>query len=294
MEELQKRIKDVYDDIFPNTPQSERIEDITKQFFKLVRNTGVKDLKESTGNLISSLIQLANESDWSIKELIDDNLTKILNSSLQYKSLGRRKRIAIYGGSFSPITNGHIQVAKFVLDNSSYFDEVWLTPSYNSISGKNLVDSQDRLKMCELSAKDTRIKVFDYEIINKLSGETFKLIKLLKNDINYENYDFSFIIGLDNANTFNKWVNFEHLEKMCSFVVVPRKGIKIDKHVDWYLKKPHIYLNDKKNDLIEVSSTQVRNILKVMWNSKFTLIDELTKYIDIDVLKYIKYNNLYK
>lgn len=289
MKTTQARIKEIYDRVFSYTPQTERLEDIQKQFFKLMRNTGVKDLKEATGDLLATLIQLANESDWDADELIKDNLTKVLNREQQYKSLGRKKRIAIYGGAFNPITNGHIQVCQFVLNTSGAFDEVWLMPAYKHMYNKQLESSEDRLKMCELAANvDTRIKVFDYEIRNQLAGETFKLVKQLKNDSEYENFDFSFIMGLDNANTFNKWVNYEHLEKMMKFVVVPRKGTEQIPSVNWYLQKPHIWLMNEKFDIIEVSSTLVRKLLKE------DATKELEKFIDDNVINYIIKNKLYE
>jgi nicotinate-nucleotide adenylyltransferase len=296
MKDKQKKINDVYQDVFGYTPQTERLEDLQKQFFKLMRNTGVKELKECTGDLLTTLIQLANESEWDVNELIDSNLEKLIRRKDQYRSLGRKKRIAIYGGAFNPITNGHIQSAQFVLNTSGYFDEVWLMPAYKHMYNKHMESSEKRLAMCELAAKvDARIKVFDYEIRYELAGETFKLVKQLKNDPEYENFDFSFIMGLDNANTFHKWVNYEHLEKMMKFVVIPRKGYEIDEKVDWYLQKPHIYLNKEENNIIEVSSTLVRNLLKDL-SSKFPGLvkEELKKYVDENVIDFISKNNLYQ
>jgi len=196
-----------------------------------------------------------------------------------------RKNISILGGSFNMVTIGHIQTAQFVLNNSDC-SEVWLMPSYQSIFCKKLISSEHRLKMCEIAAKvDARIKVFDYEIRHKLSGETFKLVKQLKNDSEYENYDFSFIMAMDNANSFNKWVNYEHLEKMMKFVVVSRKGIERDTNVDWYLQKPHIFLEG--DCAMNVSSTLVRDLLKEKCVG-------LEKYLNYDVIQYIIKNNLYE
>jgi len=288
MKKTQEKINETYQRIFSYTPQTERLEDIQKQFFNLMRNTGVKSLKKSTGSLISSLIQLANESGWDVNDLIDENLKCIENRELQYKSLGRKKRICIYGGAFNMPHLGHIQVAQFVLSTSAYFDEIWLLPAYSHMYNKDMVDPEHRLKMCELAAKvDSRIKVFDYEIKNKLAGETYKLVKQLSCDKLYDDFDFSFIMGIDNANTFHKWVNYEHLEKMMKFVIVPRKGYDRDPNVDWYLQKPHIYLNDEDDDILEVSSTIIRNLIK---NKEYT---ELSKYLNEEVIQYILENNLY-
>ena len=43
-------------------------------------------------------------------------------------STNRRKRIGIYSGSFNPVHNGHISLAKSLLD-SDIVDEVWIVVS---------------------------------------------------------------------------------------------------------------------------------------------------------------------
>lgn len=191
-------------------------------------------------------------------------------------------KIAILGLSCNPPTIGHIQIAKSVLE-TNFFDEVWLMPSYKNVFNKELETSEHRLNMCKLAIDDVRMKVFDYEITHKLNGETFKFVNQLKNDLNYNFNDFSLIIGLDNANIFHKWKNYEQLEKIINFVVVNRKGIKQDPNINWYLKKPHIFL---ENDIMEISSTMVRKLLK-----EKNLV--VTKYINKDVYDYIIKNNLY-
>jgi nicotinate (nicotinamide) nucleotide adenylyltransferase len=289
MKDIQDNINKVFESVFGYTPQTERLEDIQKQFFKLMRNTGVKNLKASTGDLLATLIQLATESGWDIRELVEQNLEKVQNRAVQYKSLGRKKRIAIYGGAFNPITNGHIQVAQFVLNVSGHFDEIWLMPAYQHMNNKKMETAEHRIKMCELAtAVDGRIKVFDYEIKHQLAGETFKLVKQLTNDSAYESFDFAFIMGLDNANSFNKWVNFEHLEKMMKFVIVPRKGIERDLSIDWYLKAPHIFLNDEETNIQEVSSTLIRNVLESGAD-----LERLEPYMNKAVVDYIVSHRLY-
>jgi len=204
------------------------------------------------------------------------------------------KNVALLGLTANPPTIGHIQLAQFVLNTSSEFDEVWLMPAYHHMYGKNMVDAQHRLNMCKLAAKvDGRIKVFDYEIVNQLAGETYYLFKRLKQEEELnKKYNFSLIIGLDNANTFDKWVNYTEVERMVRFVVVPRKGYERDEKVNWYLEKPHIFLKGD-SDIDEVSSTLVREKLKNFYNGSINLT-ELLPYINNDVLKYIIDNNLYE
>jgi len=206
------------------------------------------------------------------------------------------KKIAIFGTSCNPIHNGHIQTIQFVLNASNDFDEIWVTPCFKSIQNKSLVLSKHRLKMCELAIENKiKIKIFDYEIRHRLDGKIIELIKLLKNDLEYKKYNFSMIIGQDNANTFDSWVNYEELERMMRFVIIPRKGFERIDNVSWYLKPPHIFLNKEKTGIIEASSTELRKLMKSYWKTptekkKTKLLEKL----DPKVFNYIQKNGLYK
>lgn len=291
MNDLQKKINNVYLGAFGRTPLRQRLEDIQKEVTELCRYIDLTNLKEETGDALTSIIQLANEAGWTIDELVEANLEKIVKRQVQYKSLGRKIRVAILGGAFDPVTNGHIASAQFVLNVSRIFDEVWLMPCYSHLYGKEMQSPEDRLNMCKLAAKiDGRIRVVNYEIENKFSGETYHLVKqLLEEDFAKDQYEFSLIIGMDNANTFDKWVNYQDLERMIQFVVVHRLGVKRDEKVNWYLKPPHIYLPEEKSSgMIDISSTQIRNAL-----SYPVYHEEAKIHLNTKVLEYIKEKKLY-
>jgi len=303
VKDLQKKIDDTFREHFGYTPLKERLNDIQSEFFELMKWQDVKNLKEETGDLLSSLMKLCSESGWNAEELVFNTISKINNRAEQYKTLGRKTRVAILGGAFNPIHNGHIQIAQFVLNTSGQFDEVWLMPANNHMYNKNMVSPEHRLKMCEIAAnKDSRIKIFDYEIRNKLKGETYYFFKRLKEETELtEKYQFAMIVGLDNANTFDKWVNYQELERLTQFVVVPRAGTERDLNVNWYLQKPHIFLNGE-NTIMNVSSTLVRNLLNKIQKStsdeyKSSIEDEILNFseplLDKDVYDYIIKNNLY-
>ena len=292
VKDLQKLVDDKFRENFGYTPLKERLRDIQDEFFELMKWQDVQNLKEETGDLLSSLLKLCSESGWNADDLILNTLKKIDNRADQYKTLGRKTRVAILGGAFDPIHKGHIQLAQFVLNTSGQFDEVWLMPNFRSISGKEMVSAEHRLKMCEIAAKvDNRIKVFDYEIRNKLKGETYYFFKKLKEEKELtEKYQFAMIIGLDNANSFDKWVNYEELERLAQFVIVPRAGIERDMNINWYLQKPHIFLNNQTN-IIEISSSEIRELFN---KDSIVKLEKLLNYLDHDVYKYILTNKLYK
>ena len=291
--ELQKLIDNKFKENFGYSSFNERLHDIQNEFFELMKWQDIKNIQEETGDLLASLIELCTESGWNYEELILNTLSKIDSRSEQYKTLGRKTKVAILGLSANPIHKGHIQIAQFVLNTSGQFDEVWLMPNYASISGKDMVSPEHRLNMCKLAAKnDRRIKVFDYEIANKLKGETYYFFKKLKEEKELtEKYQFSMIIGLDNANTFEKWVNYQELERIAQFVVIPRAGIQRDFNVNWYLQKPHIFINNEK-PLLDVSSTMLRALLNVN-GKKRAKESEILNYLDKNVYDYIVENSLY-
>lgn len=296
IKKLQKLNHTVFTDNFGYTPLTERLSDIANENIELQRAYSVLNLKEEAGDMLASLIELHTENGWDIEENLLSTHSKINSRHLQYKSLGRKTKVCILGGNFSPIHNGHIQTAQFILNTTRQFDEIWLLPAYGHMQKNQEVSAEDRLEMCKLAAQvDARIKVFDYEIKNKLAGETYYFIKRLMteeklNDI----YNFSLAIGIDNANKFDTWVNYEELEKLAKFVVIPRKGIERDINVDWYLKSPHIYLHGE-NDIIDMSSTYIRNVVKNYYSSRNDDdLQELYDNMNEKVVDYIIKKELYK
>ena len=120
------------------------------------------------------------------------------------------------------------------------------------------------------------------------------MVKNLLEDNFYKGkVDFSLVIGMDNANTFDNWINYKELERLIPFIVVPRIGVQPDPKVDWYLKPPHIYLNGE-NPPKDTSSTKVRDIFKKLKKYPAVMPKSLQGLLDPSVYRYIKQNNLYK
>jgi nicotinate (nicotinamide) nucleotide adenylyltransferase len=297
---LQQAIADVFQRVFRKTPLTQRFEDIDRQASRLVMlSDDLEKLKVATGNTLASLIQLCNEAGWDHQELVKDSLALIERRSPQYQTLGRKTRVAILGGAFNPITQGHIQTGQYVLDVSQYFDEIWYMPCYEHMYGKKLESVEHRLAMCRLATMNHgRLKVFDYEITHKLKGETFQTVKmLLDEEFIQDQYELAWIIGQDNANTFDQWVNHEYLQRMIPFVVVPRQGVPMDPKVNWYLKRPHIFLGNSERTIMDVSSTLVRTALDSYWkaphNQEPTVSESLTRWLGTAVLGYVLDRRLY-
>jgi nicotinate-nucleotide adenylyltransferase len=274
---------------FGETPLRQRNEDIQKEAIELARFTSMKNLKEKHGDLLASLLMSFQENGWSPEECVEATLNKIESRARQYQAYGRKLSVAILGGAFNPIHEGHIAVAEFLLNFSGVFDEVWITPCYSHMYHKLLAAPKHRLEMCRLAtAHDRRIKVFDYEIQHKLGGETYNFVKrLMDEDFAKNKYDFSMVIGMDNANDFDKWVNYQDLERMIRFVVIPRTGVEINHRSLWYTKPPHMLLVPEK-PLPEISSSHIRHELNFA-----KVLKKPCAYMRREVFEYIKKHKLY-
>lgn len=192
-------------------------------------------------------------------------------------------RIAIFGGAFDPPTLGHTLLAKCVI-NRLGFDEVWMMPSFQHPFGKHMSEFEHRMAMCLIAVSDMdRVDVTHYEAYQKVDG-TLSLFKKLQKS--YPENQFYFVIGLDNANMIDQWINPEELIKKVPFVVVYRQGYEIKPNITWYRKEPHIFV--ETCDVMEISSTVIRAAIKN--NDTKTLSKGLNK----NVLKYIKHHKLYE
>lgn len=301
---IQENVNKLFVGNFGRTPLTMRLKDIESECRELCNYIDLKNLKEETGDLLATLIQLCNESEWDIAELLKYNEEKIKRRTLQYKGSGRKTQVAILGGAFNPVSKAHIELAKLVLNASRWADEVWMMPAFQHMDGKQMLSSEHRIEMLKIAASnDGRIKVCDYEIKHQLHGETYHMLNKLIHDKEYENYRFSFVIGIDRANTIKDWYNSEELLKMdVPFIVVPRSGVKRDELINWYLQSPHIYIQNEGDSVISsVSSTMARNYLKDFYNAKksntsnYTLkLHSLRDVVCEDVLGYMLKNNLYE
>lgn len=197
------------------------------------------------------------------------------------------KTVGILGGSFNPITIGHIKLCQYVLDNHS-LDEIWLMPCYGHRFKSSGISPEDRLEMCKIARKNhEKIKVSDFEIVHQLDGSTHETSILL--EINYPLYKFKFIVGMDNANSIDSWKESEQLKKYVPFVVVSRQGIEEQKD-KWYHSGIHTFLCAGK-DIPETSSTECRAILN-KYNEKDGSL-RLDELLFSDVKDYILKKGLY-
>ena len=163
------------------------------------------------------------------------------------------KRIGLFGGSFNPIHNGHIALAKTLLRQCA-LDEVWLMVSpQNPLKrhSSDLLDDNLRYKMAEIALEGVEgVKACDYELKLPKPSYTWNTLQHLHED--YPDDEFVMLIGGDNWALFPKWYRAEVILRNHRVVVYPRRGSEIDQSV----LPANVTVVD--TELLDISSTMIR------------------------------------
>ena len=194
-----------------------------------------------------------------------------------------KRKIGLFGGSFDPIHNGHLQIAARAQEQL-FIDRIIFIPAAIPPHKQHLTltDENHRLRMTQLAIE----KYSDFEVSAveiERSGISYTIDTLLyfRMKYNLSKEQLQFIIGADSLVNFHKWREPEKILENCQLVVYDRKGANLNSVSDELRKKVH-FLNAP---LINLSSTAVRNKIKTG--------DDLIKLLPEKVVEYIFKNGLY-
>ena len=167
------------------------------------------------------------------------------------------KRTGIYGGSFNPIHNGHIALARQML-NAGLMDEVWFVVSpLNTLkeAQPDLLADELRLEMTRMALeKEKGMMAQDFEFHLPKPSYTWNTLQAMS--AQYPDRQFILIIGADNWNLFHRWYHYQDILDHYFVVVYPREGATIDEQS----LPSNVKLLDAQ--LYNVSSTQIRQRIK--------------------------------
>lgn len=178
------------------------------------------------------------------------------------------KKVALLGGSFDPIHNGHIALAQAALDRLDA-DEVWFIPARKApLKDRVLTDPVHRLNMIRCVCRDDpRLKICDVEFKRNAESFTVDTLRILRES--FDDIEFYWIIGADQARQFDLWKEPDKLLELATFAVADRGEIL----ETIPLKKGMIPL---PMEPVDVSSTDIRN------GSRLNLMPESVRQYIID------------
>ncbi|MCI6372408.1 MAG: nicotinate (nicotinamide) nucleotide adenylyltransferase [Paraprevotella sp.] len=133
-------------------------------------------------------------------------------------------RTGVYGGSFNPIHQGHVALARHLVAQG-LVDEVWLvvSPCNPFKVDSRLLDEQARLSLARLAVEhEPDIDVSDIELF--LPRPSYMSVTLRTLSARYAERQFSLIIGADNWERFHQWHEADWIREHYPLIVIPRPG----------------------------------------------------------------------
>ena len=131
-------------------------------------------------------------------------------------------RTGIFGGSFNPIHNGHIILAR-QLKKQAGLDEVWLmvSPQNPLKQHAGLLADEARMEMARKAVEgEAGIVASDYEMQLPRPSYTWNTLQALSRD--YPDREFVLMIGGDNWELFDRWYRAEDIRRHYEIVVYTR------------------------------------------------------------------------
>lgn len=199
--------------------------------------------------------------------------------------------LAIYGGTFAPVHNGHVHAAK------AFFEAVrpdklliipTLIPPHKQIDFSD--DPTDRLNMLKLAFEadpffEGKLQVSDYELHAPAPSYTVNTLRHFKTSDTH----ITFLVGTDMFLTLDKWKESSEIFKLCRIAYMLRESDNSENKAK-VCEKQNIYHNIYQADIIcinespiEISSSELRSADN----------DLRKKYLPEAVYEYVKERHLY-
>ena len=191
--------------------------------------------------------------------------------------------VGLFGGTFDPVHNGHIQAA-----NSAHrilkLDKVIMIPAGDPyLKRTELVASpKERYHMVSLAIqKIPFLEVSDIEIFRSGPSYTLDTVRELKRN----GHEVIVLLGTDSIIEMDKWEDPDSLHSECEVVGLTRPGFQIDKSKPYQSRQRKYSLRTIEVNSPAISSTKVRNLIQ---NGQ-----DVTELVPQGVNEYIQKEKLY-
>ena len=196
--------------------------------------------------------------------------------------------IGLFGGTFNPLHNGHIETIKYVADTFA-LEQVFFIPCAipPHKDQQNLASAEDRFDMVKQSLKKTpgpySFYASDIELKRKGTSFTIDTIKEFEK-LGEKKNNFFLILGSDAFFDIQTWKSFKEIfNKICVIIMLRKQETREKKPIEkikLYIKDniSNKYILNSKNDKfihstkkdifiahvpkISISSTMIRKLIK--------------------------------
>ena len=214
-----------------------------------------------------------------------------------------KKRIALYGGTFDPVHEGHLEIARKV-SRVFEIEEVIFIPAQMAPHkvGRPVTEPIHRYAMLALATQgDRQLVVSTYELDDPDRRYTVDTIEHFQRELT-DSTELFFIMGADSWSEITTWREWERLLTMTNHIVVTRPGFDpalvdtvseriIDLRAalecgDSSRRTPKIFFTDVVMN--DVSATNIRRL------ASEGRTDELVNLLPGPVLEYIEKYGIYR
>jgi nicotinate-nucleotide adenylyltransferase len=167
-----------------------------------------------------------------------------------------KKHVGLYFGSFNPVHIGHTQLAEYVVEQK-LVNEVWfvVSPCNPFKNPSEQLDEYIRLDMLMLAiGGKSKLKASDVEFGLPIPSYTVDTLKVLTTE--NPDYEFSLIMGSDNALDIEQWKNYTEILENYSLLVYPRQGSDASAVIGKFTRMQLL-----PSPLYNISSTEIRNLI---------------------------------
>ena len=197
-------------------------------------------------------------------------------------------RIGLFGGTFDPIHNGHLHIARSFADELD-LESVILLPAgdpYHKTAPRTA--AHHRLAMAEIAAQaDSRLAVSDCDIVRQGATYTHDTVQIFRQ--HFPTAGLWLLIGMDSLLQLHTWHRWQNLVRQCRIAAAPRPGNSLAQAPaplqTWLAEAlPQGRLHILQAEPLPISSSQIRQQLAT---------EHTSPDIPPEVLSYIQQHQLY-
>ena len=203
-----------------------------------------------------------------------------------------KKKILLFGGSFDPIHNGHMIVARHAIEHLDA-DELVFVPAHRSPHKQMFpgASASDRPKMIEYAiADEKKMRVSDCELKREPPSFTIDTIRYF-HSLYGDDAELYWLVGADGLTDLSRWYRIIELLDECTICLMARPGfdlLRLNNCTEAFgQERIHkLKQNVIPNPLIDISSSEIRR--------KIAAGEDVSHMVPAAVDEYIKEKGLYR
>lgn len=200
------------------------------------------------------------------------------------------KKVLLYGGSFDPIHNGHLHIAREAAHRIDA-DKVIFIPAGipPHKRDRQMTEPYKRYEMLQRAIEfEPLFAVSDYETTLDSPSFTVHTIRFFRSQ--FRSCELCWLIGGDSFSQLGSWYSVEKLVELCTIVTVGRPGFQLDSEPLKARLSPEQTYRLKCNIIDIPMTSESATAIREMVAKGQSIAD----MVPASVAEYIEKNNLYR